>query len=54
MQPGAADTGDLTRCLDLARAAGFAGTYVLIFDGNDVDSEWDGIAWMADTVRQYC
>jgi len=54
VQPGATDTGDLARCLGLARAAGFAGTYVLIFDGNGVDSEWDGIAWMAATVRQYC
>ncbi len=54
MQPGATDTGDLARCLDLARAAKFAGTYVLIFDGNGVDSEWDGIARMAATVREYC
>jgi sugar phosphate isomerase/epimerase len=30
---GQPDTADFGRCLDLARAAGFAGDYVLIFDG---------------------
>ena len=54
MQPGVTDAGDLVRCLGLARAANFAGTYVLIFDGNGVDSEWDGLTWMAATVREYC
>jgi len=61
MQPGATEPGatnggggDLVRCLGLARAAGFAGTYVLIFDGNDADEEWAGIAWMAATVQEYC
>lgn len=54
MRPGATDAGDLRRCLDLARAAGFAGSYVLIFDGDGPADEWPGIARMAALVREYC
>lgn len=54
MRPGTTDTGDLRRCLDLAQGSGFAGTYVLIFDGDGVSDEWAGIARMADIVGEYC
>ena len=53
MQEGA-DGGDLRRCLDLAKAAGFAGAYVLIFDGDPAGDEWPGIMRMATIVREYC
>jgi sugar phosphate isomerase/epimerase len=52
--PGATDRGDLRRCLDLARAAHFAGAYVLIFDGGSATNEWPGIERMAAIVREYC
>lgn len=52
--PNATDHGDLRRCLDLARAAHFAGAYVLIFDGGSAANEWPGIARMAAIVREYC
>jgi sugar phosphate isomerase/epimerase len=52
--PGAADQGDLRRCLDLARGAGFAGPYVLIFDGGNAANEWPGTVRMAEIVREYC
>ncbi len=54
VQPGMTDGGDLRRCLDLARAAGFAGAYVLIYDGDSQSDEWPGIARMAAIVREYC
>jgi sugar phosphate isomerase/epimerase len=54
VRPDATDTGDLRRCLDLAQAAGFAGAYVLIFDGADPAEEWTGIGRMAAIVREYC
>jgi sugar phosphate isomerase/epimerase len=54
VEPGAADQGDLRRCLDLARAAAFTGAYVLIFDGGSAANEWPGIARMAAIVRDYC
>lgn len=53
VRPGATDGGDLRRCLDLARAAGFAGPYVLIYDGDGQADEWPGIARMATIVREY-
>jgi sugar phosphate isomerase/epimerase len=52
--PGAADQGDVRRCLDLARDADFAGDYVLVFDGGSAANEWPGIARMAAIVREYC
>jgi len=54
VRPGATDGGDLRRCLDLARAARFAGPYVLIYDGDGQADEWPGIARMAAIVREYC
>jgi len=54
MRPGATDEGDLQRCLALSRAAGFAGAYVLIFDGDPAEDEWAGIGQMAATVQDYC
>lgn len=53
MRPDAADRGDLARCLDLAQEAGFLGPYVLIFDGDAVGDEWNGIMQMATIVRQH-
>lgn len=48
---GQLDAADFGRCLDLARAAGFAGEYVLIFDGPG--DERASLAQMAGTVRPY-
>lgn len=48
---GRLDLADFTRCLDLARDAGFAGEYVLIFDGPQ--DEWAGLAELAAIVRPY-
>jgi hypothetical protein len=42
---------DFCRCLDLARAAEFAGHYVLIFDGPG--DERASLAQMAEVVRPY-
>ena len=49
--PGRLDEADFRRCLDLARAAGFAGAYVLIFDG--AGDEWASLGRMAEVVRPY-
>lgn len=46
---GRMDDGDFRRCLALAREAGCAGTYVLIFSGPG--DEWAGLAQIAATVR---
>ena len=51
LRPGGTDEGDLRRCLALARAAGFAGPYVLILESHGADDEWAGIAGMAAIVR---
>jgi hypothetical protein len=48
---GQPDTADFGRCLDLARGAGFAGEYVLIFDGPG--DERASLARMAEMVRPY-
>lgn len=48
---GRVDRDDFLRCLDLAREAGFAGEYVLIFDGPQ--DEWAGLAELATLVRPY-
>lgn len=49
--PGEMDEADFRRCLDLAHAAGFKGTYVLIFDGPG--DEWPSLSRMATVVRPY-
>lgn len=49
--PGQPPTADFGRCLDLARAAGFAGPYVLIFDS--AGEEWPHIEQMIEEVRPY-
>lgn len=54
VQLGVTDGGDLRRCVDLARAAEFAGPYVLIYDGDGQADEWPGITRMAAIVREYC
>lgn len=46
------DRADYERCLDLTRAAGFAGPYTLIYDGPD-DDEWRGLAAERAIVEQY-
>ncbi len=45
------DTTDFRRCLDLAREAGFSGSYVLIFD--DAGDEWTHLDRLAEVVRPY-
>jgi sugar phosphate isomerase/epimerase len=48
---GQMDDADFRRCLDLARATGFSGDYVLIFDGPG--DELASLAEMAEVVRTY-
>jgi sugar phosphate isomerase/epimerase len=50
-EPGRMDTVDFRRCLDLARAAGFGGPYVLIFDS--AGDEWTHLEQMIEVVRPY-
>lgn len=49
---GALDEVDYRRCLDLTRAAAFAGPYTLIYDGPDND-EWRGLAREQAVVADY-
>ncbi len=49
--PGAVDSASFQHLLDLAREAGFAGTYVMIFD--DPGDERASILQLADLVRPY-
>ncbi len=49
--PGAMDEADFGRCLDLARAADFAGSYVLIFDGPG--DEAASLRRMAQFIQPY-
>ena len=49
--PGAVDAAAFGHLLDLAREAGFAGTYVMIFD--DPGDERASILQLADLVRPY-
>jgi sugar phosphate isomerase/epimerase len=49
--PGRMDETDFRRCLDLARAAGFDGPHVLIFESPG--DEWAGIEQMIAVVRSY-
>jgi sugar phosphate isomerase/epimerase len=46
------DKADFVRCLDITRAAGFAGSYTLIYDGPDAD-EWRHIEIERDVVLPY-
>lgn len=48
----ALDREDYTRCLDIARAAGFAGPYTLIYDGPG-DDELAGLALERELVQRY-
>jgi sugar phosphate isomerase/epimerase len=48
---GQMDDADFRRCLDLARATGFDGDYVLIFDGPG--DELASLAEMAEVARPY-
>jgi sugar phosphate isomerase/epimerase len=48
---GQMDDADFRRCLDLARATGFDGDYVLIFDGPG--DELASLAEMVEVVRPY-
>jgi sugar phosphate isomerase/epimerase len=50
--PGQMDQADYVRCLDLTRAAGFAGPYTLIYDGPDSD-EFAGLAQERAVVLPY-
>jgi hypothetical protein len=45
------DEADFGHCLDLTRATGFDGAYVLIFDS--AGDERAGLAQLADMVRPY-
>ena len=48
---GVLDRDDYVRCLDITRAAGFAGPYTLIFDGPG--DEWAGLAAEREVVAPY-
>jgi hypothetical protein len=49
---GTPDEADYLRCLDLTRAAGFAGPYTLIYDGPG-DDEWAGLRREQLLVQPY-
>jgi sugar phosphate isomerase/epimerase len=49
---GEMDRVDFVRCLDLSKAAGFAGPYTLIYDGPDAD-EWNGLDREREIVETY-
>lgn len=46
------DKDDYVRCLDITRAAGFAGPYTLIYAGPG-DDEWTGLALEREIVQPY-
>ena len=46
------DKEDYVRCLDITRAAGFAGPYTLIYAGPGTD-EWTGLNLERDIVQPY-
>jgi sugar phosphate isomerase/epimerase len=50
--PGEMDRDDYARCLELGRAAHFAGPYTLIYDGPG-DDEWDGLRVEREVVEPY-
>ncbi|MCC6166716.1 MAG: sugar phosphate isomerase/epimerase [Caldilineaceae bacterium] len=49
---GTLDKADYIRCLDLTRAAGFAGPYTLIYDGPSAD-EWAGLGREQVLIQPY-
>ena len=49
--PGEMDREDFTHCLDLCRAAGFAGPHILIF--SDPGDEWTSLDIMREAVLPY-
>jgi sugar phosphate isomerase/epimerase len=49
---GEGDWVDYTRCLDLTRAADFAGPYTLIYDGANAD-EWQSLRAEMEHVERY-
>ncbi len=51
-EAGILDTDDYTRCLEITRAAHFAGPYTLIYSGPD-DDEWAGLAREVQVVQPY-
>jgi hypothetical protein len=51
MTPESLDEEDAAACLDIARRAGFAGTYVLV-NGGTGGSEWDALELQRDAIRQ--
>jgi hypothetical protein len=51
MTPESLDEEDAAACLDIARNAGFAGTYVLV-NGGVGGSEWDAVDLQRDVIRQ--
>jgi len=50
-EPGRMDAADFRCCLDLSRAAGFSGPYVLIFDS--AGDEWTHLEQLIEVVRPY-
>ena len=50
--PGQLDRDDYVHCLELTRAAGFAGPYTLIYDGPS-DDEFEGLRLERDIVAAY-
>lgn len=50
--PGQPDRDDYVQCLELTRAAGFAGPYTLIYDGPS-DDEFAGLRLERDIVAAY-
>jgi hypothetical protein len=50
-EDGQMDTDDFTRCLDVARDAGFSGPHILIFSSNG--DEWEGLAAMREIALPY-
>jgi sugar phosphate isomerase/epimerase len=50
---GSVELNDYTRCLDITKAAGFAGPYTLIYDGPNAD-EFAGLEAEKRIVQPYC
>lgn len=52
ISPDEMDENDYTRCLDIARSAGFSGPYTLIYDGPS-SNEWAGLERERQLVQSY-
>jgi hypothetical protein len=50
---GSVEPNDYTRCLDITKAAQFAGPYTLIYDGPSAD-EFAGLDAESRIVQPYC